>query len=151
MRVTRKIMGLSLLLSLLAVSVWAQQQTQPQQPQEPKSVVAHANGTGTINLGDEEFKVNAVVIKLFEDGKAEISVVSDITIFMSGTWTRSTDSANLLKLKITAGAASGGVEASGDLYLRDEKEAEHRTIDRVSLQGESKTTHRAISLEFKAK
>jgi hypothetical protein len=133
---------------LFASPAWAQQQ---QQQPEPKSVVAHANGTGTIKLGDEQFKVTAVVAKLFEDGKVEISIISDITIFMSGTWTRSADSANVLKLKITAGAAGSGVDASGDLYLREDTQAEHRAIDHVSLQGESRTTHQVVSLDFKAK
>src|SRR5215813_9610608 len=145
MQVSRRSVALCLLLLLFALPGWAQQQT------EPKSVVAHANGTGTIKLGDEEFKVTAVVVKLFDDGKAEISVVSEITIFMSGTWTRSADSANLIKLKITAGATGGGVDAAGDLYLREDNQAEHRAIDRVALQGESKTTHKVISLDFKAK
>src|SRR5215467_952257 len=140
MRVTRKSIVLCLLLSFFAVPLFAQQ-PQPQPQQEPKSVVAHANGTGTIKLGDEEFKVSAVVVKLFEDGKTEISIVSDITIFMSGTWTRSADNANVINLKITAGAASSGVEATGDMYLRDDKQADHRAIDRIALQGESKTVH----------
>lgn len=145
MRVSRRSFALCLLL-LFALPVCAQQQQT-----EPKSVVAHANGTGTIKLGDEEFKVSAVVIKLFDDGKAEISVVSEITIFMSGTWTRSADTGNVIKLKVTAGATGGGVDASGDLYLREDGQAEHRAIDRVSLLGESKTTHKVVSLDFKAK
>lgn len=146
MRVTRKFAFCLLLLSFV-LPAWAQQQQQP----EPKSVVAHANGTGTIKLGDEQFKVTAVVAKLFEDGKVEISVISDITIFLSGTWTRSTDSANTIKLKITAGAAGSGVDASGDLFLREDSQAEQRAIDHVTLQGESKTTHQVVSLDFKAK
>lgn len=144
-----------LLLLLFAVAGFAQQQQQPRQPQQPqetKSVLAFANGTGTIKLSDEEFKVSAVVIKLFEDGKAELSVVSDITIFMSGTWSRSAESANTIKLEITNGASGGGVEAAGTLYLRDaDNQTERRTIDRVSFQGESKTTHKVLALDFKAK
>ena len=50
--------------------------------QETKSIVAHANGSGTLKLGDEELKVTSVVIKLFEDGKAEINLISDLTIFV---------------------------------------------------------------------
>jgi hypothetical protein len=143
-----KSIALCLLASLFAVSGFSQQQPPPQ---EPKSVLAFANGTGTIKLSDEEFKVTAVVVKLIEDGKAELIVVSDITIFMSGTWTRSTESANVINLEITAGATGGGVQASGALYLRDDNQTERRSIDRVSFQGESKTTHKAISLDFKAK
>ena len=139
---------LCLVVSLFAARGFAQQ---PQQPQEPKSVLAFANGTGTIKLSDEEFKVTAVIIKLIEDGKAELSVVSEITIFMSGTWKRSAESANVINLQITSGASGGGVEASGVLYLRDDNQTERRTIDHVSFQGESKTTHKVVSLDFKAK
>jgi hypothetical protein len=145
MQLAHRSVALFFLVLLFALPAWAQQQT------EPKSVVAYANGTGTIKLGDEQFKVTAVVAKLFEDGKVEISIVSDITIFMSGTWTRSADSANVLKLKITAGAAGSGVDASGDLSLRENGQAEQKGIDSVSLQGESKTTHQVVALDFKAK
>jgi hypothetical protein len=143
MRLIGKSTAVCFLLSLFAVSTFSQQQ-------EQKSVVAFANGTGTIKLGDEEFKVSAVVIKLFEDGKTEISVVSEITIFISGTWARSADSPNLIKLQITGGATGGGVEAIGDLFLRDDKQTQRRAIERVSLQGESKTTHKVVALNFKA-
>ena len=73
---TRKIFALCILL-LLAVTASAQ---------DNKSIVAHANGDGTLKLGDEKFKVSTVVIKLFEDGKAEINLVSEITVFVSGSW-----------------------------------------------------------------
>ena len=143
---------LCVFVSLFAVPAIAQQQQQPapQQP-EQKSVLAFANGTGTIKLSDEQFKVTAVVIKLIEDGKAELSVVSDITIFFSGTWKRSAESANVINLEITNGASGGGVQASGTLYLRDDNQTERRTIDHVSFQGESKTTHKLLSLDFKSK
>lgn len=146
MQVTRRSITLCLLVLLFAMPALPQQQ-----PAEPKSVVAHANGTGTIKLGDEVFKVTAVVAKLFENGKIEISIISDITIFMSGTWTRSADSANSIKLKITAGAAGSGVDASGDLNLREDSQGEQKAIDNISLQGQSKTTHQVVSLDFKAK
>jgi hypothetical protein len=119
--------------------------------QETKSIVAHANGSGTLKLGDEELKVTSVVIKLFEDGKAEINLISDLTIFVSGTWSRDEKTPNVIKLKINAGATGGGIDAAGDLFLRDATPAdERRTIDRVSLAGTSTTTHRSISLRFKA-
>jgi hypothetical protein len=119
--------------------------------QESKSIVAHANGSGTLKVGDEKFQITSVVIKLFEDGKAEINLISDLTIFVSGTWTRDESAPNAIKLKINAGATGGGIDAAGDLFLRDATSAgEPRTIDRVSLSGTSKTTHRNISLSFKA-
>lgn len=138
MRVTKKKVALCLLLSLLTMPVQALQK-------ESKSIVAHANGSGVLKVGDEEFKVTSVVIKLFEDGKAEINIISEITIFISGTWSRAADSRKVINLKITGGATGGGIEANGDLLLRGEK-----SIDRVSLQGENKATHRTLTLDFQA-
>ena len=144
MSVTRKTFALCILL-LLALPAWAL-------PQDNKSIVAHANGDGTLKLGDEKFKVAAVVVKLFEDGKAEINLVSEITIFVSGTWSWKDDTKQVISLKISGGATGGGVEATGDLFLRgDSASGQRRSIERVSLDGTSKTTHRDLSLSFQAK
>src|ERR1044072_9383012 len=123
---TRTIKTLALcILLLLAVTASAQ---------DNKSIVAHANGDGTLKLGDEKFKVSTVAIKLFEDGKAEINVISEITIFVSGSWSWKDDSKLAVNRKIRGGAAGGGVEASGELFLRDSSETgQRRSIDRVSL------------------
>lgn len=138
-----KIFALCILTFLLAVTASAQ---------DNKSIVAHANGDGTLKIGDEKFKVSTVVIKLFEDNKAEINLVSDITIFVSGTWSWKDDSKQVISLKISGGATGGGVEANGELFLRDSTEAgQRRAIDRVSLDGTSKTTHRGMTLNFQAK
>ncbi len=138
-----KIFALCILLLLLAVTASAQ---------DNKSIVAHANGDGTLKLGDEKFKVSTVVIKLFEDGKAEINLISEITIFVSGSWSWKDDSKQVINLKISGGATGGGVEASGELFLRDSTEAgQRRSIDRVSLDGTSKTSHRDLSLNFQAR
>jgi ABC-type uncharacterized transport system YnjBCD substrate-binding protein len=138
-----KIFALCILLLVLAVTASAQ---------DNKSIVAHANGDGTLKIGDEKFKVSTVVIKLFEDSKAEINLVSDITIFVSGTWSWKDDSKQVINLKISGGATGGGVEANGELFLRDSTEAgQRRAIDRVSLDGTSKTTHRGMTLNFQAK
>ena len=138
-----KIFALCILLLVLAVTASAQ---------DNKSIVAHANGDGTLKIGDEKFKVSTVVIKLFEDSKAEINLVSDITIFVSGTWSWKDDSKQVINLKISGGATGGGVEANGELFLRDSTEAgQRRAIDRVSLDGTSKTSHRGMTLNFQAK
>src|SRR5262249_48250159 len=65
-----------------------------------KSLTATANGKGTLRVGKEAFDVHAVVIKLFEDGKAEITLVSDITVFVNGTWARAAEQ-NVINLEIT--------------------------------------------------
>lgn len=138
MRVIKRKVALCLLLSLLTIPVQGVQE-------EPKSIVVHAKGNGILKVGDEEFKVTSVIIKLFEDGKAEINLISDITIFISGTWSRAEDSRKVINLKITGGATGGGIEAGGDLHLRGE-----RSVDRVSLQGKNKATHRPLTLNFQA-
>jgi hypothetical protein len=138
MRVTRRFVALFVLVILSAAPTWSK-------PENSESIVAHAKGDGLLKYGDEEFKVTSVVIKLFKDGKAEINVISELTIFVSGTWSRDTGSKKI-NLKITGGATGSGVEASGELTLRGET----KKIDRVSLQGESKTTHRKVALDFQA-
>ena len=138
MRVIKETVVLCLLLSLLTIPVRALQK-------EPKSIVAHANGTGVLKLGDEEFKVTGVVIKLFEGGKAEINLISEITVFVSGTWARAENSKTVINLKITGGATGGGVQASGELHLRGQK-----SIESVALEGKSTTTHRVVTLNFQA-
>src|SRR5215210_1498683 len=137
MRVIRRFVALFVLVILAAAPAWSMQ--------DSESIVAHANGNGLLKYGDEEFKVTSVVIKLFKDGKAEINLISELTIFVSGTWSRDTDSKKF-NLKIKGGATGSGVEANGELTLRGES----RSIDRVSLQGKSKTTHRNVSLNFQA-
>ena len=137
MRAIRRSVALFVLIILAAAPAWS--------VQDSESIVAHANGNGLLKYGDEEFKVTSVVIKLFKDGKAEINLISELTIFVSGTWSRDTDSKKF-NLKIKGGTTGSGVEATGELTLRGES----RSIDRVSLQGKSKTTHRNVSLNFQA-
>lgn len=138
MRVIRRMVVLCLSLSLLTMPAQALQN-------EPKSIVAHANGTGVLKIGTEEFKVTGVVVKLFEGGKAEINLISEITVFVSGTWVRAENSKTVINLKITGGATGGGIDAGGELHLRGEK-----SIDRVSLEGKITTSHRTVSLNFQA-
>jgi hypothetical protein len=137
MRVTRRFVALFVLIILVAAPAWP--------TQDSESMLAHANGNGLLNYGDEQFKVTAVIIKLFKDGKAEINLISELTIFVSGTWSRDTNSKKI-NLKITGGATGGGLEASGELTLRGES----RSIDHVFLEGQSKTTHRKVRLDFQA-
>lgn len=142
MPVLRKWFALGVVLMLAVSPVWSMQ--------DSESIVAHANGNGVLKLGDEQFKITSVVIKLFKDGKAEISLVSELTIFVSGSWAWADNDQKAINLKITGGATGGGVEASGKLTLRESTSAQRRSIDRVSLDGQSKTTHRNVSLNFQA-
>jgi hypothetical protein len=115
--------------------------------QDDKSLVASANGQGTIKLGKEEFKVYAVVVKLFEDNKAEINVVSDISIFVNGTWSRGSDADKSIDLKITGGSVNGNLDGGGKLLLKDDR----KTIAGLNLQIVNKATKKLIKVDFVAK
>src|ERR1041385_4596829 len=110
------------------------------------SLVLSASGEGTIKLGKEEFKLNAVVAKGFQDGKIEINLVSDITIFISGTWSRLNENDKTISLKITGGSVSGNLEGGGLVLLSDE-----RKIRSLKLQVINKITKRTITADFTAK
>jgi hypothetical protein len=112
-----------------------------------EAVVLSANGEGRVKVGREEFKLIAVVVKLLEDGTAEISLVSDITIFVSAKWTRSGNDADGISLEITGGATKGGLEGNGKLFLRDDK----KSIASLTLLAVNKSTKKNIDVQFTAK
>ena len=115
--------------------------------QQPKSLVASANGEGTIKLGKEEFKIYAVVVKLFEDGKAEINLVTDITVFVSGTWSGGDDVQKGIDLHITGNVSAGNLEGSGKVFLRDDR----KSITGLNLEVHNKGTKKTIKANFTAK
>lgn len=114
--------------------------------QAPASLLATANGKGTLTVGREEFKVTSVVVKLKEDGTAEITVVTDLQLFVTGTWSKAADSGEGIDLKITGGATGGGTQGSGKLLLRPDG----KSIDRLTIEAMSNTVKRKIRLEFVA-
>jgi hypothetical protein len=115
--------------------------------QQTKSLVATANGEGSIKFGKEEFKIYSVVIKLFEDGKAEISLVTDITVFVNGTWSRPDDTSGLINLKITGGSVSGNLDGGGKLLFTEDR----KSITGLNLQVVNQTTKKVIKADFVAK
>lgn len=115
--------------------------------QEPAaSLVGSASGEGTIKLGKEEFKLNAIVVKLFEGGKAEFHLVTDITVFANGTWSRASDDALEIDLKITGNVAAGNMEGSGKLFLTQDK-----SIKGLKVQVLNKSSRKVIKVDFTAK
>ena len=142
MHVHRKhrVIAISILLVLLALPGIAG-------AQQPKSLVASANGEGTIKLGKEQFKIYAVVVKLFEDGKAEINLVTDITVFISGTWSRGDDSAKVIDLKITGNMMAGAVDGSGKIFLTEDR----KSIAGLKVEVLNKNTRKVVKAEFTAK
>jgi len=115
--------------------------------QDDKSRLAHANGQGTIKVGQEQFKVTSLVVKLNEDKTAELTLVSDITFFLSGTWSQPTDSDQNFDIKITGGASGGGVEAAGKLTLGKDTQS----AVRLDLKGQSRTTKKVLEVHFEGK
>lgn len=115
--------------------------------QEPApSLVGSATGEGTIKLGKEEFKLSAIVVKLFEGGKAEFHLVTDITVFANGTWSRASDDSREIDLKITGNVAAGNMEGGGKLFLTEDK-----SIKGLKLQVLNKSSRKVIKVDFTAK
>ena len=139
MRIKKATIAISLLLLLPALAGVAV-------GQQPKSLVASANGEGTIKLGKEQFKIYAVVVKLFEDSKAEISLVTDITIFINGTWAWNADG-KTIDLKITGGSVAGNADGGGKLFPSEDR----KSIVSLNLEVLNKTTKKAIKADFVAK
>ena len=115
--------------------------------QQPASLVATANGEGTIKFGEEEFKLHAVVVKLFEDGKAEIQLVTDITVFIQGSWGRSSDTSRDLDITITGNITSKSLDGGGKLYLSEDR----KSITALKLEVVNKMSKKLIKVDFVAK
>ena len=115
-------------------------------PQEVGSRLAHANGEGTLKLGQEQFKITSIIVNLLDDRKAEIRLVSDIIVFVSGTWSENRESQEVFDLQITGGATPGGLDCAGKLTLgKDPKDV------RLILKGNSRTTKRPVEVYFVGK
>src|SRR5688500_9974715 len=84
--------------------------------QETRERIAHSNGKGTLRVGDSQFKINAVIVKLIDNHQAELSIVSDITVFQTATWSSNGDSTQEINLQMT-GDARGGLEGTGKVIL----------------------------------
>jgi hypothetical protein len=136
-RLTTQALGAILLLSTGAVTLLGHAVTEP--------ILASAKGKGTIKVGRETFQINSVVIKLLDDGSAEITLVSEITFFLSGRWTQDSASPKTYNLQITGGAA-GGAEGTGKVVMRDDG----TSLDRLTAQGGVKTSTRKVAIDFVA-
>ena len=115
--------------------------------QQPASLVVTANGKGTIKIGKEEFKLHVVVVKVFEDGKAEIHLITDITVFIQGSWKRSSETSRDIDLKITGNAMSNNMDGGGKLVLGEDK----KSISGLKLEVVNKISKRVIKVNFVAK
>lgn len=109
--------------------------------------LAHANGEGTLKVGQEQFKITAVIVKLLNDQKAEITLISDITIFVTGTWSQNGQSKEEFELQITGGATPGGLDGTGRLTLGSEDKSRLQLV----VKGQSRTTKKGIEVYFQGK
>lgn len=114
--------------------------------QDGGSRLAHANGEGTLKVGQEQFKVNSVIVKLLEDGKLEITLIADITIFVTGTWVKSANSQQDYDLSFTDTTSRGGLDGNGKLTLGPDNSGM-----RLSVKGKSRATKKPIEVSFTAK
>lgn len=115
--------------------------------QENKERLASSNGQGTLRVGDENFKLDAVIVKLITDQKVEVILVSDITIFLTGTWSRHAGSPQEIDLQFSGTEARGGFEGVGKVTLGNEG----KSVPRLTLKGASRTTKRPVEANFEGK
>jgi len=115
--------------------------------QEKQSRLAHAQGTGILKVGAEEFKISSVVVKLMDDRTLEVILVSEITVFLSGTWSNRSESEQEFDLEITGGASRGGLQATGKALLS----SDGKSVARLTIKGISLTTKRVVAVEFEGK
>ncbi|HEX5889041.1 MAG TPA: hypothetical protein VFY61_10070 [Pyrinomonadaceae bacterium] len=114
--------------------------------QDSGSRLAHANGEGKLRVGQEQFTVNGVIVKLLDDGKLEITLIADITIFVTGTWVKSANSQQDYDLSFTDTSSRGGLDGTGKLTLGPDNSGM-----RLSVKGKSRVTKKPIEVSFTAK
>ena len=117
------------------------------QAQENGERIAHSNGQGTLQVGDEKFKLNAVVVKLIDDHTVELTLVSDITVFLSGTWSTKGESPQEIDLDMSGSASRGGLDGTGKVVLGNDG----KSVVRLRLKGISRATKREIEASFEGK
>jgi len=117
------------------------------QAQESQNRLAYARGQGTLRVGEERFKINSVIVKLMDDRKAEITIVSDITVFLNATWSGNGDSPQEVDLEVTSGGNAGGLEGRGKVFLSSDGKA----VMKLTVKGVSRTSKRSVEANFEGK
>jgi len=114
--------------------------------QDSEYLLATTKGEGKIDFGHEQFKINTVIVKLLKDGKAEIRLMTDIQVLITGKW--SADGAEKgIDLDITGTVTDGRLEGGGKLFLSDDR----KSIASLSLEVVNKFTKKTIKVDFEAK
>jgi hypothetical protein len=134
----RKVLCLCVLLILSTASSAA--------AQKPTSLNTNAKGTGTIKIGSEQFPLHAVVLKLNEGGALELTLVSDITVFFTGTWAAPDDLSKGIDLTITGSESASTMRGTGKLFLKPDG----TSIASLKIQAANKLRKRLIDVSFTA-
>ncbi len=117
------------------------------QGQEKGERLAHSNGRGTLKVGDGQFKITSVIVKLIDDRKAELTLVSDITIFLTATWANHGESQQEFELDLRDSDSRGGFEGTGTVVLGNDG----KSVTRLTLKGISRATKRPVAANFEGK
>ncbi len=136
--ITSASVGLLLLVGMTSLGAKAQ---------ENHERVAHSNGQGTLKVGDQQFKITSVIVKLIDDHKAEVNLNSDITIFMTATWSSHGDTQQEFNLDMSGKESRGGLEGAGRVVLGNDG----KSVARLNLQGISRATKRPVEVSFEGK
>jgi hypothetical protein len=115
-------------------------------PEGLTSFSGTARGKGTLTVGKEVFKISTVVVKLKEDGTGELTLVTDLALFLTCTWSATEDLSKGVDLKITGGTNPGSAQGSGTLFLRPDG----KSIASLTMQAMSTTVKRKIQVNFVA-
>ena len=114
------------------------------QAQDSQERLAHSDGQGTLKVGQEQFKISSVIVKLLSDRKAEITLVTDITVFLNATWSNRGYSQQEFDLEIIGGATASGLQGTGKVLLGNDG----KSVSKLSLKGVSRTSKRTVQADF---
>jgi hypothetical protein len=142
MKLSRKLFVITTLVLLLAS--FALSNADPQR--KLTSLLANAHGKGTLTVGDEVYKVTNVVVKLDEDGTGEITLVTDLQLFIQCTWSAPVDLSQGIDLKITGGISVDSAEGFGKLMLRPDG----TDIASLSMEASGNARKKKLQLTFVA-
>jgi len=109
------------------------------------SFTALAKGRGTLTYDDEKHKISGVWVNLKENGEAEITLYTELQLFVKGQWSASDDRTKGIALKITGGVVDANATGAGTLFLRSDA----KSIDKLSFQVKSAGS-KTVAVEFVA-
>lgn len=109
-------------------------------PQRISSFTELAKGAGTLTVGDEIYKITGIWVNLTQDGEAEITLYTDLQLFVKGQWSASNDRTNEIALKITGGVVDSNATGTGTLFLR----SDGKSMDELRFQVRSTGNRQAV-------